>query len=172
MLSHLNTKPHTDIIHVNNNTQWPFCTWIQIIRGGVIKIWGNVPICPPPPRMTKTFYVLERGLLTCGSGAKETSVWPEFYCEKTSVTEIGLIIDVSMTQTDVYSQSDSGHWRLLTAKFWPLTFNYTLIYYSHTHICLASLLHARSPLFLNGEHIDGGWTPGRHLSRHICNEKG
>ena len=32
-----------------------------------------------------------------------------------------------MTKTDVYSQSNSGHWRLLIAKFRSLTFSYNQI---------------------------------------------
>ena len=37
------------------------------------------------------------------------------------MTRIWLRVDVSFGHTDVNSQPNSGHWRLLTAKFWPLT---------------------------------------------------
>ena len=44
--------------------------------------------------------------------------WPEFGCKEMSVTRIWLWVDVSMTKTDVCSQPNSGHWRLLTTQFW------------------------------------------------------
>ena len=48
-------------------------------------------------------------------------------CEETSVTKIGLRVNVNMTKTDVYWQSNSGHRHLFTAKLWSLTFTATKI---------------------------------------------
>ena len=54
--------------------------------------------------------------------AQETSVWPQFGWEYKSVTKIWLWENVSDQNLAVNRRQFWSYWRLLTAKFWSLTF--------------------------------------------------